>query len=105
MGGLRTELRTEITGFRTDLQTEIVGLRSELRVEMGDLRTGTTDLRTEMRTDIADLRRNVTDLQSHMDRRFEVVDAKIDRHFTWLVGSQVAGLVAVVGARVGSYYR
>jgi hypothetical protein len=44
-----------------------------------------------------------------MNRRFEVVDGrfltldhKIDRHFTWLVGIQVAALVAVVGALLRS---
>jgi hypothetical protein len=40
-----------------------------------------------------------------MTRRFEQVDDKIDRHFTWLVGIQVASLIAVVGALVGSNYR
>ena len=37
--------------------------------------------------------------------RFVALDVKIDRHFTWLVGIQVAALVAVVGALVGSYYK
>jgi tetrahydromethanopterin S-methyltransferase subunit G len=45
------------------------------------------------------------DLQGQMNQRFDAVDQKIDRHFTWLVGIQVAALVAVVGALVGSYYR
>jgi chaperonin cofactor prefoldin len=45
------------------------------------------------------------DLQGQMNHRFDAVDQKIDRHFTWLVGIQVAALLAVVGALVGSYYR
>ena len=45
------------------------------------------------------------ELQGQMNQRFDAVDQKIDRHFTWLVGIQVAALVAVVGALVGSYYR
>jgi hypothetical protein len=36
-----------------------------------------------------------------MNERFIAMDQK----FTWLVGMQVASLVAVVGALVGSYYR
>jgi prefoldin subunit 5 len=47
-----------------------------------------------------------------VDRRFEQVDArlvgldqKVDRHFTWLVGLQMAVLVSVVGALVGAYFR
>jgi chaperonin cofactor prefoldin len=46
-----------------------------------------------------------TVLQDHMNQRFDAVDQKIDRHFTWLVGIQVAVLVAVVGALVAPYYR
>jgi hypothetical protein len=30
---------------------------------------------------------------------------EMNRHFIWLVGIQVATLVAMVGALVGSYYR
>ena len=45
------------------------------------------------------------DLQGQMNQRFDAVDQKVDRHFTWLVGIQVAVLVAAVGALVGSYFR
>jgi hypothetical protein len=40
-----------------------------------------------------------------IDQRFVALDQKFDRHFTWLVGIQVAVLVSVVGALVGSYYK
>ena len=40
-----------------------------------------------------------------IDGRFAGQDEKIDRHFMWLVGIQIAALVAVVGALVGSYYK
>jgi hypothetical protein len=40
-----------------------------------------------------------------VDRRFAELDQKLDRHFTWLVGTQVAVLLAVVGAMVGAFYR
>ena len=60
---------------------------SELRGEMSGLR-GETNRRFEA-----------------VDGRFAVLDQKIDRHFTWLVGIQVAVLVSVVGALVGSYYK
>jgi hypothetical protein len=32
------------------------------------------------------------------DRRFEALDDKVARHFTWLVGIQVTTLAAIVGA-------
>ena len=33
-----------------------------------------------------------------LDNRFEGLDDKVARHFTWLVGIQVTTLVAIVGA-------
>lgn len=77
-----------------------------------DLRSGLSETRTDLRTGLARVDVNLTEVRSEMNRRFEAVEArfaaldgKIDRHFTWLVGIQVAVLVAVVGALVGSYYR
>jgi hypothetical protein len=40
-----------------------------------------------------------------VDARFIGLDQKVDRHFTWLVGIQMAVLVSVVGALVSSYFR
>ena len=51
-------------------------------------------------------------LRSDIDRRFERVenrfqalDVKVDRHFTWIVGIQMALMLAIIGAMVGAYYR
>ncbi|OFW07200.1 MAG: hypothetical protein A3I61_04250 [Acidobacteria bacterium RIFCSPLOWO2_02_FULL_68_18] len=33
-----------------------------------------------------------------VDRRFEVLDAKMSRQFTWLVGIQITTLIAIVAA-------
>lgn len=78
-----------------------------LRIEIGDLRTdvriGAAQLRTEMaqlRSDMA-TRSDVADRRTDMSRCFEVMDAKIDRHFAWLVGMIVTGFVTVIGALVG----
>lgn len=68
---------------------------------------------------VGQLRGAVKDLREGMDRRFESVDRrfdavdgrlaaldqKFDRHFTWIVGIQVAILVTIVGTLAGSYYR
>ena len=40
-----------------------------------------------------------------MSGRFEVIDAKVDRHFVWLMGMMVTGFITVVGALVGVVYR
>jgi len=55
----------------------------------------------ELRGDIRDVRVEVRDLRDQMDRRFEALDSKVSRHFTWLVGVQVMTLVAIVGALLG----
>ena len=55
----------------------------------------------ELRGDIRDVRVEVRDLRDQMDRRFEALDSKVSRHFTWLVGIQVMTLVAIVGALLG----
>ena len=70
-----------------------------------ELRTGQTETRTDHRHAFADLRLELRDFRAETIRRFEALDGKIDRHFTWLVGIQVAVLVSVVGALVRSYYR
>ena len=74
-----------------DLRRSMDALRIELRTEIGALRT---EVRTEMAAFRAEIREDIADLRASMDRRF-----------TWLVGIQVAGLVAVIGALVGAYHR
>jgi tetrahydromethanopterin S-methyltransferase subunit G len=49
--------------------------------------------------------RRFGELEGQMNQRFDAIDQKVDRHFTWLVGIQVAVLLAVVSALVGAYYR
>jgi hypothetical protein len=58
-----------------------------------------------LRSDTQQLGENVRVLRERMDQRFDTLDAKVDRHFTWVVGIQLALLVSVVGALVGAYYR
>jgi hypothetical protein len=72
-----SDLRGEMHALAGDLRSEMHALSSELRGEMHTLRT-------EMRNDFADMR------------------ATMDRHFTWLTGILVAGLVGVIGALVGT---
>ena len=108
------ELRAEVVGMRgdmvhrsdlADLRTEIGGMRGDMvhRSEMAELRAEVVGMRGDMvhRSDLADLRGDMSHLRNDMNQRFAAVDQK----FTWLVGIQVAGLVAVIGALVGSYYR
>ena len=93
------DLRKDIADLRVELRTSFADLRIEIAAVRGDMayRSDVTDLRTE----IAAVRGEMAELRRDMNGRFVAMDQK----FTWLVGIQVAGLVAVVGALVGSYYR
>jgi hypothetical protein len=43
-------------------------------------------------------RSDFAELRTEISRRFEVIDAKNDRHFLWLVGVMVTGFISVIGA-------
>lgn len=74
----------EIVELRSDLRRSVDALRSELRQSIDALRSEMAAFRAEVRHDIAELRETM------------------DRRFMWLVGIQVAGLVAVIAALVRS---
>lgn len=92
---------TDVRGALAELQAQM-----NRRFEQVDHRFEQVDRRFEqMELRFLGVDNRLNDLQAQMNQRFDSVDQKIDRHFTWLVGMQVAVLVAVVGALVGSYYR
>lgn len=77
----------ERSDAHTRMMEQVLTGMSELRGEIAGLRNEMTAFRGEIRQDIAELR------------------TSMERRFTWLVGIQVAGLVAVIGALVGAYFR
>ena len=92
----------------SDLRGSLAGLQDQMnhRFEQVDRRFEQIDRRFEQvdrRFELVDQR--FLEMHGYMNQRFDAIDQKIDRHFTWLVGIQVAVLVAVVGALIGSYYR
>jgi hypothetical protein len=82
----------------TELRTLIADMRSDMNRQFGEIRGDITALR-------GDMYRQVTELRGDMNRRIDTLHARHDRHFTWLVGLQMALMVAVVGALIGAYYR
>jgi hypothetical protein len=56
--------------------------------------------------------RQFAEARGDMNRRFmemrgdvKALDQKVDRQYIWLVATQLALLLAVVGALLGAYYR
>lgn len=98
-------LRTDIADLRVEVRTDIAGIRSDMA-----LRSETAELRREVaavRDGMAGMatRSDLTELRNEMSRRFEIIDAKVDRHFVWLMGMMVTGFITVIGALVGVVYR
>ena len=87
---------------RMDGMTE---LRIDMNRQFADVNRQFTEMRDDMNRRFGDVNRQFTDLRDDMNRRFVALDEKGDRHFTWLVGTQIGVLLAVVGALVGAYYR
>ena len=54
---------------------------------------------------MADIRGELRDLRSTMNRGFERVDEKMDRHFMWLVGVMLTAFTAMFAALIGMTYR
>ena len=46
---------------------------------------------------MAETRSEMRELRSSMDRGFDRLDHKLDRHFMWLVGLQIGFATAIVG--------
>ena len=91
-----------------DLRGALAGLPDQMtrRFEQVDRRFEQVDRRFEqVDRRFQQIDQRFVELQDQLNRRFDAVDQKVDRHFTWLVGIQVAVLLAVVSALVGSYYR
>ena len=52
-------------------------------------------LNAELRADFRDLRSEIRGLRSTMERGFERLDQKIDKHFMWLIGIMLTGFATM----------
>jgi hypothetical protein len=95
------DLRTLIADLRSDMNRQfdlVNGSLGELRADMNrqfDLVNGS----------VGELRADMNSRFEQVERRFQAFDVKVDRHFTWIVGVQVALMLAVIGAMAGAFYR
>ena len=65
---------------------------------IADLRLETTYLRLEMNQRFTELRGDMNVRFEDVNRRIGSLDAKVDRHFVWLVGITLTGFIALFGA-------
>jgi hypothetical protein len=89
----------------SDLRGTLAGLLDQMNGRFEQVNHRFVELQDQMNRRFEQVDYRFAELQGQMNQRFDAVDQKIDRHFTWLVGIQVAALIAVVGALAGSYYR
>jgi len=104
--------RLTLLEARMDAMSDLRSLIAELRGDINGRFTEVNARFTEVNVRFTELRADMNARFEGIDRRFEGVngrlatlDQKADRHFTWMVSTQVAVLLAVVGALLGAYYR
>ena len=82
----------------------VMFLRADVRAVHEDLSAFRAEFRQELKATSAGLNTKIDAVERRLDRvdgRLDRVDDKLTRHFTWLVGIQVAALIAVLGALLG----
>ena len=104
ISGRFTELRDDMSRRFTDVNRQFTELREDInrRFEEVNGRFGSVDRR------FGDIDRRFGDVDRRFDEvalRLVALDEKGDRHFIWMVSTQVALLLAAVGALVGAYLR
>ena len=78
----------------------------DLRVDDLERRAGDQDRMTaDLTLEMTALRGELRELRGEVRTDFRRLEHKVDRHFMWLVGLQIAGLIAVIGALAGAYAR
>ena len=77
-----------------DLRTTVRDFLAETARQFADIRDEFTKVRAEIR-----------DLRTELRGELSAHRAETSRQFTWLVGIQMATLVAMVGALAGAYYK
>jgi predicted nucleic acid-binding Zn-ribbon protein len=109
---LITELRSDmnarfvdVNGRFSEVRADVSGRLEDMNRRFDDMTRQFTELREDVNGRFVDVNRQFSELRGEMNYRFTAMDQKADRHFTWMVSTQVALLLAVVGGLVGAYYR
>ena len=70
-----------------------------------DLFAAVGELRSDMNRQFAAVDRQFAEMRTDMNRQFTELRGDASRDFKWLVGMQMATMIAIIGALVGAYYR
>ena len=111
---LRADIRAlheDFTGFRRELTARVDGMENRFLTRIGHLETRIDHVETRIdhvETRINQVETRINQVESELSGRIDRVEGRIDRlddkvsrQFTWLVGLQVGGLIAVLGAVLG----
>ena len=82
-----------------------VEMLADVRREMSARFTEMSVRFTEVNERFTEMNVRITELRDDVNRRIGALDAKVDRHFVWLMGMMVTGFITVIGALVGVAYR
>ena len=88
----------------SDLRSLIVELRADMNARFADVNSRFAELNARF-ADVNSRFAEVSGRFDQVDRRLTALEDKGDRHFMWLIGTQVAVLLAVVSALLGVAFR
>ena len=88
-----------------DLRTKVREFRADSTRQLTDVRADFTAHRVEVARQFGDVRDEIKNLRTELRGELSAHRAETSRQFTWLVGIQMATLVAMVGALAGAYYK
>jgi hypothetical protein len=101
----RVDAMSDLRGLILELRADMNGRLAEFRVDMN---SRFTELRADMNARFAEVNSRFAEVNGRfdlVDRRLTALEDKGDRHFMWLIGAQVAVLMAVVSALLSLAYR
>ena len=90
-------LRGDVKAVHADLRAFREEFRQDFTATAGRIATRIDGVEKRIDGRIDGVERRI----DGVDRRLERLDDKMSRHFSWLVGIQVAVLIAVLGALLG----
>lgn len=91
-----------------DLRTTVRDFRADVARQFGDVHRQFGEVNREfggVREEFAKVRAEIRDLGTELRGEIAALRTEVSRQFTWLVGIQMATLVAMVGALAGAYYK